>query len=89
MATTIPFVQAGGHDNLLEPDGGVREDVEHGFLDGPAIDVGHRAVGLRVQVHQQRFHPLLRHGRGQVDRGGRLADAALLVGYGDDHRWRV
>ena len=40
------------------------------------------AAGLRVRSPHQRASssPFWRQGRGQVDRGGRLADAALLAG---------
>ena len=46
-----------------------------------------RGVALRVEVDHQ--HPVAeRRQRGaEVDRGGRLADAALLVGDGDDMRF--
>ena len=47
------------------------------------------AVGLGVTVHQQ--HALFHDGQcgGKVDGGGRLADAAFLVGYGNDARHAV
>src|SRR5262249_36922835 len=38
-----------------------------------------RRVRLRVEVQDERPVPLRREGRGEVDRGGRLADAPLLV----------
>jgi hypothetical protein len=43
-----------------------------------------RQVSLRVNVHQQDLPPLERQGCCDVDGGGRLADAAFLVGDGDD-----
>ncbi len=45
-------------------------------------------VGLRVHVHQQHARAGLGEAGGQVDRGGRLAHAALLVGDGVDHARR-
>src|SRR5262249_5927328 len=39
---------------------------------------------LRVEVHQQHAPPVLGQGRTEVDGGGRLPDAALLVGHRDD-----
>ena len=43
-----------------------------------------RGVALRVEVDDQDVQPLQGQGRGEVDRGGRLADATLLVGHRQD-----
>jgi hypothetical protein len=48
-----------------------------------------RAGALRVEVDQQHLAPVLGEGGAQVDRGGRLADATLLVGQRDDPRGAV
>ena len=44
----------------------------------------HRRVALRVEVDQQHPAPRRRERHREVDAGGRLSDAALLVGYRDD-----
>ena len=49
------------------------------------VEIRHRTVGLRVEIDQQRALLAQREPGGQVDGGGRLADAALLVGDCDDH----
>ena len=45
------------------------------------------AVGLRVEIDEQRFAPA--HGQccGKVDGGRGLSDAPLLIGDRDDHRY--
>ena len=72
-------------DVLRRVEGGV-EVVVQVFL-GDTDTAG--AVGLGVTVHQQ--HALFHDGQcgGKVDGGGRLADAAFLVGYGNDARHAV
>jgi hypothetical protein len=59
--------------------GAAREDV----VDARLAELGRpqpdRRVGLRVDVDEQRRVAGLRDAGGDVDRGGRLADAALLV----------
>ena len=44
------------------------------------------AVGLRVEIDEQRLAAAHRQRGGEVDGGRGLADAALLVGDGNDHR---
>ena len=76
--------RAGAADTLVDVlrriEGGV-EVVMQVFL-GDTDTAG--AVGLGVTVHQQ--HALFHDGQcgGKVDGGGRLADAAFLVGYGNN-----
>ena len=41
-------------------------------------------TGLRIEVHHEETPPLLRQGDTERLHGGRLGDAALLVGDGDD-----
>jgi hypothetical protein len=47
---------------------------------------GAGGVGLGIEVDQQRVDFLFGQRRGQIDGGGGLADAALLVGDGE-YRW--
>ena len=61
------------------------EHVVHRLLDRVGVDaLRHRQVALRVHVDAQDAVALLDEGRRQVERGGRLRHAALLVGEGDD-----
>ena len=63
----------------------VHEHVVHRRLDGVRVDaLRHRQVALRVHVDAEHAVALLGEGRGEVQRGGGLRDAALLVGEGDD-----
>ena len=49
-------------------------------LSGAAVEPErHGGVALRIEVDQQHLAALGGRARGQVDRGGRLADPALLV----------
>ena len=81
-------VDAGGlrrHDDVLERDGRVDQDVGHRVLDVPKVDSkADRQVGLRVHVDAQDAETLLGQRAGEVDCGSRLADAALLVCDCDD-----
>jgi hypothetical protein len=52
----------------------------------PEIQERHAAVGLRVEIDQQRRLAPQREGRGQVHGGGGLADPTFLVCDGDDHQ---
>jgi hypothetical protein len=61
------------------------EDVVHRLVDRVRVDaLGHRQVALRVHVDAQDAMALLGEGDGDVERCGRLGDAALLVGERDD-----
>ena len=63
----------------------VDEHVEHRLLDLVGVDaLAHRQVALRVEVDREDAMPGLGEGDGEVEGGGRLGDAALLVGEGDD-----
>src|SRR3712207_8931749 len=46
----------------------------------------HRQRALRVEVDEEHPASELRERRTQVDRGGRLADAALLVAHREDRK---
>ncbi len=75
-----------GHDDLGE---GLPVD-EH-VVDARHLGVvvhaqGGAGVPLRVQVDDQHLQPGLGQGRGDVDRGRRLADATLLVRHGQHPR---
>ena len=62
----------------------VHEHVVHRLLDRVGVDaLAHGEIALRVHVDRQ--HPVPRLGEcdGEVERGRRLGDAALLVGEGD------
>ena len=75
----------GRHDDVLDGDVGIDERVRHRSLDGPRIEAqADGQVGLRIHVHAQDAVALLGQRAGEVDGGGRLADAALLVRDGDD-----
>ena len=69
-------------------DGDLRigHDVVHRARDRASLEERHGAVGLRIEIDQQRRELLAGDRRGQVDRGRRLADATLLIGNRDDHR---
>ena len=63
-----------------------KEIVAGVFTCGTGNPEARRSIALGIEIDQQRFPPGCRHRRGDIDRGGRLADPALLVGYGDgDH----
>src|SRR5262249_14358349 len=69
------------------PDRRVRNGVVHALRDGRDVEERHRAVGLGIEVDEQRPLPAERQRGRQVNRGRGLADAALLVGDCDDHEW--
>ena len=81
-------VQAGdvrADDDVLDTLVLVHQDVVKGLLVFLRIgDRRDRAVGLRVHVDEENLFPHQRDGGGDVDRRRRLADAAFLVGDGDD-----
>ena len=54
--------------------------------DSLEVDVGDAAVGLRIEVDQQRAPPTERQGGGKVDGRRGLADSTLLICDGDDHQ---
>ena len=94
-AAQIDF--AGDHCQALE--GGVLNLVQQAAL-AQQREVGagarrlfqaHAAgrVGLRVEVEQQHAPADRGDTGGQIDRRGRLADAAFLVGDGDDFGWHA
>ena len=66
-----------------------QQHLVHGGVEAALVEPGtRRGIALRIEVDQQHA-PLHRdQARGEVDRGGRLADAALLVGHCDDARHR-
>jgi hypothetical protein len=39
---------------------------------------------LRIEIDEQRFAAAMRESGGEIDGGGRLPDAAFLIGYSDD-----
>ena len=43
-----------------------------------------RRISLRIYVHDEYFVPHKSDERAEVDTGGRLSDASLLIGYCDD-----
>jgi len=58
----------------------MNEHVEHRPLDRVRVQaLRHRQVPLRVQVDEQHLEALLRERDAEVQRGGRLRNAALLV----------
>src|SRR6185437_2031601 len=65
----------------------VDEDVEHALLDLVGVDsLAHGQIPLRVYLDTQDTLNGLLEGDGQVEGGGRLGDAALLVREGDHLR---
>jgi len=61
------------------------EHVEHRALDLVGVPaLRHRQVALRVEVDREDAHPLLGERDAEVQRRGRLGDAALLVREYDD-----
>ena len=61
------------------------EHVVHRLLERVGVDaLRHRQVALRVHVDAEHAVALLDEGRREVERGGGLRHAALLVGEGDD-----
>src|SRR6185295_8043099 len=66
-----------------------REDVVDGALQAVDVQEGHGAVRLRVEIDEQGAQTFGGQGRGEIDGGGRLSDATLLVGNREDHRGAV
>ena len=78
-ATSMPAVSV-GQDHFAKGRSSVGEDVRHRSLDGVEVDAeAGRQVRLRVHVDAEDAVSLFRECSGQVDRRGRLADAALLI----------
>src|SRR5690606_948895 len=78
-------VAFGGFDDRVLGVQLLEQHVAGGRVQVALVDAAaHGGVALGVEIDQQ--HPLGRGGQrgGQVDCGGGLADAALLVGNGDD-----
>jgi hypothetical protein len=67
-------------------DGRFDEDVVHAPLRRMDVEERHAAVSLGIEVDQQRRLAAERQGGGEIDGGGRLADAALLIGNRENHR---
>ncbi len=76
-------------DAVLE--GGVpHEDVVHRLFEVAGVDPeARRGVSLGIEVHHENPEPQLGERGTQVDRGGRLADTAFLVGDRDDPGKRI
>ena len=67
----------------------MHQHVVHRRLEAPVLDAqAGRGVALRIEVDDQRALAELGEAGADVDRRRRLADAALLVGDGDDPRQR-
>ena len=76
-------------DDLGEGRATVGEDVGHRALDGVEVDSETRGeIGLRVHVDAEDAKALFLERSGEIDRRGRLADAALLVRDRDHLRHR-
>ena len=60
--------------------------LEHVRADRRHVEKRHGAVGLGIQVDEQRRPAAEREGGGEVDGGRGLTHAALLIGNGQDHR---
>ena len=68
-------------DNVLCGDG-VYHHIICRLLERALVDAeSARRVALRVDVREEDFIPLVADGRREVDRRGRLADAAFLIDY--------
>ncbi len=79
------LLQLVGHHGGLGDAGRFEQHVVHRQLHRALVHPrAHGGVALRVQVDQQHALADVRQGSSQVDRGGGLADAALLVGDAED-----
>src|SRR5688500_3500224 len=81
----IQTLRAARHDDRLERDLRLEEDIRHALLDGVEIDAeADGEVRLRVEVDAE--DPLLQLDERptEIDGAGRLADAALLIRERDD-----
>jgi hypothetical protein len=71
----------GGTDDLGEARATVREDIRHRAFDDVEIDPEpRRQVRLGIHIDAEDPQALFREGAREIDRRGRLAHAALLVG---------
>jgi hypothetical protein len=72
------------HQHL--PDGMlVGDDVVQAGTHLADVQERHSAVGLRIEIDEERGLAAHRKRSGEVDGGGRLTDSALLVRDGDNH----
>ena len=76
-------------DDVTQRDGRFDEHVVHAASHGLQIHERHAAIGLGIEIDQQRS--ALSHGQrsGQIDGGGRLADAPFLIGNRENHSGRA
>ena len=81
----VQVLHRGLYDDVGHLHGRLGQNVEHRFFDQPPVDVRHRAVGLGIEIDQERLHALLGQCGGEVDGGGGLSDAPFLVRDADDH----
>ena len=81
------YIGDAGHHRRLRHAGAADHQVVTGNIAVVAGDSEPgRGIALRIEIDDQ--HPLADggEGRGEIDRRRRLADAALLIGYGEDTR---
>jgi hypothetical protein len=78
----------GGHCDVVDDRFATQELVHREPLAADVETEAGARVSLRVEVDQDHLPAQLGHRRAQVDGGGRLAHAALLVDHGDDSRSR-
>jgi hypothetical protein len=67
-------------------DGRIDEDVVHAAPHFSHVDERHAAVGLGVEIDEQRLAIAHRQCCREIDRGRRFTDASFLIGYRENHR---
>ena len=76
-------------DDVREPAGRFDDRVVDAARDRRDVQIGHRAVGLGVEIDEQRRLAAQRERGGQIDSGRGLPHATLLVRDGNNHRGAV
>jgi hypothetical protein len=77
--------QRGGQDDVGKRDVRLGNRIVGAAPDGGVLEERDAAVGLRVQVDEQRLAAAHRERGGKIHGGRGLADAPFLIGDGDDH----
>ena len=81
-----------GHDHVGEAAVRLDDRVVHAACELRDVEIRHRAVGLGIEVDEERPLTAQRQRGSEVDGGCGLSDAAFLVRDGDDHvseRWKA
>ena len=72
-------------DDVAHLAGGIGNRVVRAATDSGHVEERDAAVGLRVEIDEQRWLAAQGKARGEVDGGSGLAHTALLIGDGNDH----